>query len=43
MSNSSMRGSRSLFYTTDVATLRELYPDNPAWELVTDVSRIVTF
>ncbi len=40
---SSMRDSRSLFYTTDVATLRELYPDHAVWDRVThDASRIVT-
>jgi glutamine amidotransferase len=33
--------SRSLFYTTDVKTLRAQYPDNPALDAVSDQSRLV--
>jgi glutamine amidotransferase len=33
--------SRSLFYSTDVATLRAQHPDNPVLHLVSDESRLV--
>jgi glutamine amidotransferase len=33
--------SRSLFYSTDVPTLRTQYPDNPILELVSDESRLI--
>jgi predicted glutamine amidotransferase len=33
--------SRSLFYSTDVSTLRHQYPDNPALRKVSDESRLV--
>jgi predicted glutamine amidotransferase len=33
--------SRSLYYSTDVGTLREQYPDNPVLGLVSDESRLV--
>jgi predicted glutamine amidotransferase len=33
--------SRSLYYSTDVATLREQYPDNPVLHMVSDESRLV--
>ena len=33
--------SRSLFFSTAVATLREQYPDNPTLHLVSDESRLV--
>jgi glutamine amidotransferase len=39
---SSMGESRSLFYTSDVSALRELYPDNPRLDVVGDNARIVT-
>ncbi len=39
---STARDSRSLFYTTDISTLRRLYPENPRIKLLTDVSRVVT-
>jgi glutamine amidotransferase len=38
---SSERQSRSLFYSTDVATLRHQYPDNPIFQDVSDESRLV--
>lgn len=38
---SSQHQSRSLFYTTDVQTLRETHPDNPVLQLVSDESRII--
>lgn len=38
---STERRSRSLFYSTDVHTLRQLHPDNPSLRLVSDESRIV--
>src|SRR5215468_6399795 len=33
--------SRSLFYSTDVATLRHQYPDNPIFHEVSDESRLI--
>ena len=33
--------SRSLFYSTDVSTLREQYPDNPQLQKVSDESRLI--
>jgi predicted glutamine amidotransferase len=33
--------SRSLFYSTDVATLRQQYPENPIFHEVSDESRLV--
>ena len=33
--------SRSLFYSTDVATLRRQYPDNPIFQEVSDESRLI--
>ena len=33
--------SRSLFFSTDVSTLRELHPDNPVLQMVSDESRLV--
>ena len=33
--------SRSLFYSTDVSTLRHQYPDNPVFQEVSDESRLV--
>jgi predicted glutamine amidotransferase len=33
--------SRTLYYSTDVRTLREQYPDNPVLHLVSDESRLV--
>jgi glutamine amidotransferase len=38
---SSERQSRSLFYSTDVATLRHQYPDNPIFQDVSDESRLI--
>ena len=38
---SSERKSRSLFYSTDVPTLRELHPDLEVLEIVSDESRLV--
>jgi predicted glutamine amidotransferase len=38
---SSERKSRSLYYSTDVSTLRELYPDRPRLHEVSDEMRIV--
>jgi glutamine amidotransferase len=38
---SSVGRSRSLFYSTDVRTLRVTHPDIPALELVSDESRII--
>ncbi|HEY3010793.1 MAG TPA: class II glutamine amidotransferase [Micromonosporaceae bacterium] len=38
---SSERRSRSLFYSTDVGTLRELYPDNPTFHRVSDETRLI--
>jgi len=33
--------SRSLFYSTSVDTLRDMYPDNPVLQLVSDETRLV--
>jgi glutamine amidotransferase len=33
--------SRTLFYSTDVATLRALHPDNPTLKLVSDETRLI--
>jgi predicted glutamine amidotransferase len=33
--------SRSLFFSTDVSTLRKQYPDNPVLQMVSDESRLV--
>jgi glutamine amidotransferase len=33
--------SRSLFYSTDVDTLRDMYPDNPVLQAVSDDTRLV--
>ena len=33
--------SRSLFFSTDVSTLRELHPDNPVLQMVSDESRLI--
>jgi predicted glutamine amidotransferase len=38
---SSEGNSRSLFYSTDVATLRAQHPDNPVLHMVSDESRLV--
>jgi predicted glutamine amidotransferase len=38
---SSERKSRSLFYSTDVPTLRELHPDVPILAVVSDESRLI--
>ncbi|WP_055588996.1 class II glutamine amidotransferase [Peterkaempfera griseoplana] len=38
---STARASRSLFYSTDVTTLRALYPDNEALRQLSDETRIV--
>jgi predicted glutamine amidotransferase len=38
---SSQHDSRSLFYSTDVHTLRDMYPDNPVLQLVSDESRLI--
>jgi glutamine amidotransferase len=38
---SSEHDSRSLFYSTDVATLRAQHPDNPILHMVSDESRLV--
>ena len=38
---SSEYSSPSLYYSTDVRTLRELYPDNPRLESVSDDARVV--
>jgi len=38
---SSEHDSRSLFYSTDVATLRAQHPDNPVLHMVSDESRLV--
>jgi glutamine amidotransferase len=38
---SSEHDSRSLFYSTDVATLRTQHPDNPILHMVSDESRLV--
>jgi glutamine amidotransferase len=38
---STIRQSRSLFYSTDVRTLRELHPDNPNLGRLSDETRIV--
>lgn len=38
---STLGASRSLFYSTDVLTLRELYPDNPVLHLVSEETRLV--
>jgi predicted glutamine amidotransferase len=39
---SSVRDSLSLFYTTDTAKVRDLYPENPGLELVGDTARLIT-
>jgi predicted glutamine amidotransferase len=33
--------SRSLFFSTDVGTLRQQYPDNPVLHMVSDESRLI--
>ena len=38
---SSERNSRSLFYTTDVPTLRELYPERQLFQEVSDNARLI--
>jgi predicted glutamine amidotransferase len=38
---SSERRSRSLFFTTDVPTLRGLYPDNPLLQDISDDARLI--
>jgi predicted glutamine amidotransferase len=38
---SSERKSRSLFYTTDVRVLREMYPDRELFQKVSDTARLV--
>ena len=38
---SSQGKSRSLFYSTDVATLRAQHPDNPVLEMVSDETRLI--
>src|SRR5262249_37387468 len=38
---STQRTSRSLYYSTDVSTLRELHPDNPVLAGVSDETRLV--
>jgi predicted glutamine amidotransferase len=38
---SSERNSRSLFYTTDVPTLRKLYPDRQLFQEVSDNARLI--
>lgn len=38
---STQHDSRSLFYSTDVSTLRALHPDNPTLRLVSDDARLV--
>ena len=38
---SSDRKARSLFYSTDVATLRGIYPDNPYLAEVSDAARLI--
>jgi glutamine amidotransferase len=38
---SSERSSRSLFYSTDVATLRAQYPDNPVLHTLSEQTRLV--
>jgi hypothetical protein len=38
---SSERNSRSLFYTTDVPTLRKLYPDRQLFQEVSDDARLI--
>jgi glutamine amidotransferase len=38
---SSERKSRSLFHSTDVATLREHYPEDPVIEQLSDDARLV--
>jgi predicted glutamine amidotransferase len=39
---SSVHDSRSLFYTTDTAKVRDLYPENPRLDLVGDAARLIT-
>jgi predicted glutamine amidotransferase len=39
---SSVGDSRTLFYTTDIADLRQLYPDNERLEILSDQSRVIT-
>jgi len=38
---STQRQSRSLFFSTDITSLRELYPDNPVFTRLSDETRIV--
>jgi len=38
---SSERRTRSLYYSTDVRTLRDAHPDNPTLSLVSDESRLI--
>jgi len=38
---SSERKSRTLFYTTDVSTLRKLYPDRELFKQVSDDARLI--
>ncbi|HEY6594061.1 MAG TPA: class II glutamine amidotransferase [Asanoa sp.] len=38
---STERRSRSLFYSTDVRTLRELHPDSPVLRLLSDEARLI--
>lgn len=38
---STARHSRSLFYSTSVDTLRDMYPDNPVLQLVSDETRLI--
>ncbi|HYC37841.1 MAG TPA: class II glutamine amidotransferase [Usitatibacter sp.] len=38
---SSERRSRSLYYSTDVKTLRKLYPDNPQFRAVSEATRLI--
>jgi predicted glutamine amidotransferase len=38
---SSMHHSRSLFYSTSVETLRDMYPENPVLQLVSEETRLI--
>jgi predicted glutamine amidotransferase len=38
---STQRKSRSLFYSTDMRALRELHPDNPVLQLVSEETRLI--
>lgn len=38
---STQRHSRSLFYSTDVRTLREMHPENPVLQMVSDEARLI--